>query len=175
MNFQRGNAPGVEFFLVHFDVVVVIGEALAETADAHVPGAGHFQRVLEFRAEAAHAHAAGPAVAAAAALIAVAADEILVLGFYVSKARDVDAIGAIAERHFVFVAGHSAAGAGAHVVIHEVVAEFAAGVGEAVGKFGRGGIQQDARGFERGSADEKDARFEFESDFWFDHRSRGRR
>src|SRR5882724_4246586 len=165
VNLQSGNAPGVEFFLVHFDEIVVIGEALAETAHAHVPGAGHFQRVLEFHAEAAHAHAAGPAGAASAALVAVAADKILVLGFNVSKARDVDAVGAIAERHFVFVAGHSTAGPGAHVVVHEIVAKFAPGVREAVGKFGRGGIQENARGFESGATDEKDARFEFERIF----------
>src|SRR4029077_13916895 len=53
----------------------------------------------------------------------------------------------------------------AHVVVHEIVAEFTAGVCKAVGKIGGGGIQQNARRFESGTADEKDARFEFERVF----------
>ena len=100
-------------------------------------------------------HAARPAFAAAAALVAVAAEKFLLFGFHVAEARNVNAVGAIAEGHFVFMAGHDAAGAGAHVVIHEVVAEFAAAVGEAVGKFRSRGIEQDARGLERGSAKKK--------------------
>src|SRR5260370_35773112 len=58
-----------------------------------------------------------------------------------------------------------AAGTCAHVMVHEVVGEFAASVGEAIGKFRSRGIQKDARGLQSGSANEKDARFELESAF----------
>ncbi len=83
------------------------------------------------------------------------------LGLYISKSRDVNAVGPVAERHFVFVAGHFAAGPAPHVMIHQVVAEFAARVGEAVRKFGRRGIEQHARGLQSRAAKEKDARLEF--------------
>jgi hypothetical protein len=86
-------------------------------------------------------------------------------GFHVAKPRDVDAVGTIAKRHFVFVPGHHAAGAAAHVMIHEIVAELAARIGQAVGKLGSRRIKKDARGFERGSAEEEDAGFELESGF----------
>src|SRR5207245_1228395 len=163
VNLERGNAPGVGFLLVDFDVIVVIGKALTESAHAQTPLSGHFEGVLEIRANTDSVEATGPTFAAAAALVAVAAEEILLLRFHVAEARDVDAIGTIAEWHFVLVAGHFAAGAAAHVVVHEVVAEFAAGVGEAVGKFGSGGVEENASRFERGGANEKDASFEFES------------
>jgi len=58
--------------------------------------------------------------------------------------------------------GHFAAGSGAHVVIHEVVAELAASVSEAVGKFGSRGIEEDARGLQGRAANKKDAGLEFE-------------
>ena len=81
--------------------------------------------------------------------------------FHVSKAGDIDAVGAITKGHFVFVAGHFAASAAAHVVIHQIVAEFAAGVSKAVGKFRCGGIEKNASGFQRRTANEKDAALEF--------------
>ena len=39
-------------------------------------------------------------------------------------------LGRLPNGHFVFVAGHDAGSARAHVVIHQVVAEFAAAVGQ---------------------------------------------
>src|SRR6266851_2977557 len=165
VDFQCGDAPSVEFFLVHLDVIIVIGQAFAESADSQTPRPGHAKHVFEIRAEADFVDAAGPAFAAPAALVAVTAQKISLLGLYVSKARNVNAVGAIAERHFVFVAGHFAAGAASHVVIHEVVAEFAAGVGEAAGKFESRGIEEHARGLEGRAANKKDAGLEFESAF----------
>src|SRR5260370_27749548 len=61
--------------------------------------------------------------------------------------------------------GQFAAGTWGRVMVEEVVAEFAASVGEAIGKFGSRGIQKDARGVESGSGNEEDARFELESAF----------
>ncbi len=140
----------------------MIGQALAETAYPKAPRTRHFERVFEFNADSGLRGVGRPPVAASATLITIAADEFLLLGFYVAEARDVDAVRTIAERHFVFVTRHFAACARAHVVIHEVVAEFAAAIGETVGKFGSRGIEEDARGLQRGSTNEKDARLEFE-------------
>ena len=106
VNLQRRNSPRVEFVLVHFDVIVVVRQAFAEAGKGHAPRAGLAQHVLEVHADAGHVGAARPAFAAAAALIAVAAQEILLLGFHVAETRNVNSIGTIAERHFVFVAGH---------------------------------------------------------------------
>ncbi len=50
VNFQSGDAPGIELFFIHVDVIAVIRQALAETAHAHAPGAGHFERVFEIGA-----------------------------------------------------------------------------------------------------------------------------
>src|SRR5258705_4991747 len=82
IDFYGGDAPGIQLVLLHFEVVVVIGEAFAETADAHAPLAGLLQRILEIRAETAHVHPAGPSFAGSTALINVAADQILVLRFH---------------------------------------------------------------------------------------------
>src|SRR5206468_12409732 len=87
----------------------------------------------------------------------------LLFRLYISKARNVNAVGAVAEGHFVFVTGHFTAGACAHVMIHKVVAKLAAGIGKTVGKFQRGRIQKHARGLQRRSANEKHAGLEFES------------
>src|SRR6266704_3144283 len=165
VNFQRGNIPGIELTLVDFDIVAVIWQAFAKAAYSHAPGAGHLQSVLEFRAEAGHPHAAGPAVAATAALIAVAAKEVFVFGFDVAETRDVNTIGAVAERHFVLMAGHRAARAAAHMVIHEIVAELTARVGKSRGEFRSRGIEKNAGGLESGSAKEKEAALEFEGVF----------
>jgi len=127
----------------------VIGQAFAETAKTNAPRAGQFDGVFEIHTYSRFGGVGGPAVATSSPLVTVAADEFSLLGFYVAETGYIDAVGAIAERLFVFVTGHFSAGACAHVVIHEVVAEFAAGVGEAVGKFGSGGIEQDARRLER--------------------------
>src|SRR5260370_605317 len=165
MDFQGGDSPRVKLFLVDLDIIIVIGQAFAETANAHAPGAGHFQGIFELGAHANFAYAARPDVAVAAALVAVTAQKIFLPGLYVSKARDVNAVGAVAERHFIFMAGHFAAGAAAHVVIHQIVAEFSAGIGEAVGEFGSRGIEEHARGLEGRAANEKDAGLELERAF----------
>src|SRR5262249_16325367 len=140
VNLKHGNTPGVKLILVHLYIIIVIGKAFTESAHAQAPLAWALQSVLEVRADADLVETARPAFARAATLVAVAADKVRVLGLNVAETRNVEAVKAIAERHFVFVAGHGAAGARAHVMVHEIVAEFAAGVGEAVWKLGRCGI-----------------------------------
>src|SRR5205814_6220633 len=100
--------------------------------------------------------------AASSTLVTVDAEKFFLLGPHVSKTRNVNAVRSVAERQFVFVTRHFAASARAHVMIHGNVAEVAAGIGKAVGKFGRSGIEKDTGGLQRGSAKEKHARLEFE-------------
>ncbi len=155
VNFQRGNTPGIELVLVDFDIVAVIWQAFAKTTHSHAPGAGHLQNVLEFRAEAGHPHAAGPAVAAAAALIAVAAKEVFVFGFDVAETRDVDAVGAVAEVDPVGRGVDLPVRPAAHDVVHHVLPQLSARVREPR-------VEQDARRLERRGAQEDDAALELE-------------
>src|SRR5215467_1238461 len=116
----------------------MVRQTLAEARERHAPWTGPAQHVLEVHPDAGHVDATGPAFPAASALIAVAALKILLLGFHVAETRHVDAVGPVAKRHLVFVAGYDAGCTRAHVMVHQVVPEFAAAVGQAVGKFGGG-------------------------------------
>src|SRR6267378_2705964 len=140
INFYRRNAPGIQLVLLHFEVVVVIGEAFAETADAHAPLAGLLQRILEIRAEPAHVHSARPAFPASSALITVAAHKIFLLRFHVAETRNINSIRTIAKRHLVFVTRHRSARARSHMMVHQVVAQLAAAVGQSIGEFRAGRI-----------------------------------
>ncbi len=163
------------FVLVYLHEVRVIRQAFAESAEAHAPRARSLQRVFEVGADSDHRRAAVPTFAAPAALITVAAHEILLFHLHVAEARQVNSVRAIAERHFVFVARHDCARAGAHVVIHQIVAEFAAAVAEAVRKFAGRRIQQNARRFQRRRVEEINARVKLRSSLSSSRRSRERR
>ena len=117
------------------DEIVAIGQAFAEAVERKMPSAGFAKSVFEIGTEAGGVYAARPAFTRGAALITVTAEKRL-LGFDISEARNLDAVGAIAKFVFVFVAGNDAVGAAAHDVVHQVAAQFAAGVGEAIGEFG---------------------------------------
>ena len=75
---------------------------------------------------------------------------------HVAKTRDVDAVGAIAERRLVRERLRSAAGARAVVVVHDELAEHPAGVREAVGERGVFGIEQEPHRLDRRRAEEHD-------------------
>src|SRR5258707_8870018 len=141
----------------------MVRQAFAEASEAHVPLAGLAQRVLEVNADAGHIDATAPTFAAAAALVPVTAKKIFLLSFDIAKTRNIDAVGAISKRHFVFVAGHDCRRARSHVVVHQIVAEFTTAVGETVGKFRRRGIKQDASGFQCGGVEKNDAALELQS------------
>src|ERR1700722_7503055 len=126
-----------------------------------MPRAGLAKCVLEISSEARGVDAARPAFAIRAALVTVATKEKF-LGFNISETRNVYAVGSITEFLFVFVTGNDAVGAGAHDVVHKIVAKFATGIGETVGKFGSRGIQQDARGFKSGGVQKKNTAAKFE-------------
>src|SRR6266702_2798827 len=106
MNLEGGNAPSIESFLVDFHVIVVIRQALAKTTHAQAPFAGASKGVFEIHAKTYLVEAAPPAFAASAALVAIAADKILVLFIHVAETRNVEAVRAIAKGHLVFVPGH---------------------------------------------------------------------
>src|SRR5690349_21913307 len=55
-------------------------------------------------------HASRPAFATSSALVTVTADEVFLFGFHVAETRDINAVRTIAERHFIFVPRHDAAG-----------------------------------------------------------------
>src|SRR6516164_2035787 len=102
MDLQRRNSPSVQLVLVHFHPVAVIRQAFAESAEGHAPWSRLAQHLLEVHADAGHVDPAVPAFAAAAALIAVAARKVLLLGFHVTESRHVNPVGAVAEWHLVF-------------------------------------------------------------------------
>src|SRR5690348_2162414 len=112
IDLERGNAPGVQLVLLNFYVIVVVWQALTESTDTHAPLSRLLQRVLEVRAEARHSYATAPSFAASPTLITVTAQEFFLLRLHVPETRDIDAVRAIAEGHFVFVPGHRSAGSG---------------------------------------------------------------
>src|SRR5438046_8682566 len=118
MNLKCRDAPGIEFVLVNLNIVVVIWQTFAKTAKSHAPLARLAQRILEIDAETRGRHSALPTVSAAATLIAVAAQKILVLGLHIPKTGNLNTVGTIAERHFVFMAGTGTGCCAAHVVIN---------------------------------------------------------
>src|SRR5208282_52075 len=105
-DFKGGDAPSVESFFVNFDEIAVRGKAFAKTTHAHVPRPGLAKRILEIGTETRSSEATSPIFAIGATLIAVAAHKFFLFCGDVAEARDVDAVGTIAEGHFVFVAGH---------------------------------------------------------------------
>src|SRR5205085_10205629 len=140
-------------------------QALPESAKTHTPLSWFAKRIFEIHTEARGIHSALATIATAAALVPVSADKILVLGFYIAKTRHVNAIGAVAERHLIFMTWHGAGCPAAHMVVHQIVSKFAAAVRKTVWKFRCRRVQQDPRRFQRGRAEENDASMELESFF----------
>src|SRR6266540_1459957 len=131
------------------------GQHLAEPVEAEAPGTGLLQLALKIGAEAHHLAAASPAIPATAALEPVAAHEVLRRRGHVPKARDVDAVGAIAKVDLVGGGVDAAVRSAAHDVIHDILAELSARVAEPR-------VEQDARGLERRRVEEDDASLELE-------------
>src|ERR1700719_4272151 len=117
---------------------------------------------LEIGSETCRVNAARPAFAVRAALVPIAAKELL-LRFYISEPRNINSVGAIAEFIFVFVTGNHTVSATTHDVIHKIVAKLAASIGETAGKFRSRGVQQNARGFKSRGVKKKNAAAKFQS------------
>ena len=151
---EHGNSPGIHFGLVEFDKIFVVGQTLAEPVERHVPRPGTAEGVLEIRAEAAHLHPALPLGTAGASLKTVPSQKQRMLLLHVAEARNVNSIGTVSQRDVIFVPRNAAAGAAAHAMVHHVVAQFPAGIGQPVGKFRGGGVEQNAGRLERRGAQE---------------------
>src|SRR5436309_5739643 len=132
MNFEHWNSPGITLFLVEFDEVVVIGQAFAIAVEAELPWAGLAQGPLEFGAEANLPDAPSPSFAEALALKSVTAQEVWVPGLHVAETRHINAVGTPADDMAIFHAGEGSVSSAGLYMVHQVVAEFAAGVCQAI-------------------------------------------
>src|SRR5207247_6411892 len=153
VDLEGRNAPSVGLPRVQLDVVFRPRQALAKAVEAEVPPAEPLQLALEVRAEPRLVHAAPPALATGSALVAVPAQEVGRPVLHVAEARHVDAVGPIPVRGAVFVAWNGAVRAAAHAVVHQVLAELAAGVREPVRELRARRVQQDPGGFARRGAE----------------------
>ncbi len=151
---ERRDAPFVLEFGIDGDPVVGIGEALAEAVETHAPPTRLQQFRLELRAESGLCSSAPPIVSPCTALKAVSPQEALVLVLHVAEPGHVHPIGPAAERGLVEEAIDPAPRRAAHGVVHEVAAQLAARVGQAVGILGAGGVEQQPGALERRSTEE---------------------
>src|SRR3979411_1592587 len=130
--------------------VLVARKHLAKAAEIHLPGSEVTDQVfLERRAEPRHLRPAIPARTIRATLEAVAAQEMGVLGFDISKTRDVDRVGTIAYFSLVHRKWQGAGRTAVHDVVHQVVPQLAARAAEATREFVRPGVEKDASRFHR--------------------------
>src|SRR6185503_352724 len=131
---EHGQAPLVLLFRIERDLVAVPREDLAERRGADLPFAGLGGAVLECAADTELAHRALPAAPARAALVAEAAHVLAPLAADISVTRDVEARRPIAAVVLAvqLLVDQEAFGAGAEMVIHEVVTELARAAAQAL-------------------------------------------
>src|SRR3954471_21320191 len=104
------------------DVILVTRQHLAESVEAHLPGAQiPDQRFLEARAESWHPRAAIPSRALRSSLESIPALEIGVLRLDVSESRNVDRIGTTPNFAAILRPRQLSNRAATHDVIHQVV------------------------------------------------------
>src|SRR6476620_10651639 len=131
---DRGNSPGINFSFVDSDRVVVVGQALSEPVEPHVPWPGTAQGVLEIRSEAAHINSAVPLGTAGAALKTVPSQKLRMLFLHIAETWNVSSVGAVSQGDVIFVPRNPAISAPAHAMVHQVVAKFPARICQPVGK-----------------------------------------
>src|SRR5690348_2089618 len=120
MNLERGNSPGIDLFLVEFDVIVVVRQALSESTKAEAPRPGLAQRFLEICSETRLHDPAVPSLAVGAALKPIPAQEVRVLRLHIAEARHVGSIWASAEFEAIFVAGNQCGCSSRGHVVHQI-------------------------------------------------------
>lgn len=147
VNFEDGDAEDVFFLGIDLDEIVEAREDFAEAGDLESFARlqdGLFETVAEARGREIE-------IGGGFAFVAVATEEFFVgrIVFEIAEAGDVNADGLVGARGGFLVAelGEFAFAAAAANVGGEVVAECAAGIGEAVGMFARAGVEEDARRF----------------------------
>src|SRR5579871_547770 len=163
VNSDGRDSPGVDRVLINFKIVVMIRQALAEAIESEPPWPALSQRLFELRAEGDLLHTALPTLLRSSALESVAAQEVRMLRLHITKTRHINTVRTPPKLGAILIADDGAIGAATLCMIHQVMAEFPARVREAIGKFRGRGIQQDARGFQRRSAQEHNLGLEFES------------
>src|ERR1700690_4266559 len=112
--------------------------------------------------EAGASRAAIPSLAVGPSLKTVAAQEIRMLLLDVAEARHIHDVGASAKNLAILVSWDYGCGSAPFDVVHQVVTQLAGGVGKARRKFRCGGMEQYARGLQRGRAKKNDRLVEFE-------------
>ena len=159
---ERGDAPGIDLLGVEGHMVLLPRETLAEGVQPELPRPRAGELALEVGSEARHGDPASPSHALRGPLEPVAAHEIGGRLGDVGETGDVDAVGTPAARGAVLPAIEDGARVVAHGVVHEVLAEHAARVGQAVGEVGRRRVEEDARRFKGRSPEEDGARVELQ-------------
>src|SRR6266550_5393396 len=152
---QQRDPPLVRALRVQVHVVLVTGQAFAVALHGDPPRPGLAQLLLQLGAEAWLRRAANPPLPARPRLNPVAAHEAdLAVGLRaeVAEARDVRARGPPAVGVLVLEAGHDAARARLGDVVHEVMAHFAARVGEPRREAPAPRVEQDLGGADGGRA-----------------------
>src|SRR6266511_3582549 len=146
---EDGDPPGVDLFLVQLDVVLEAWQALPEAPEVEGPAPLVAHPPLEGGPEPRDRMAVAPLLHFCPALEAVAAEEGWLRVGHVAEARDVDAVGTprVLLRDRLQRRQHAPRPSPCHVV-HEVVADHAAAVRDAVRVAGGARVQQDARGLQ---------------------------
>ena len=146
---QCGNAPGVPHLRIDVAVIIEARQGFAESAQIDAVRSRQ-HGFLVARAETLRAKVEART---GAALESVPANKARMPRSvrYIAKANHIDAIGAMRRARRTgrgIEAGQIARRAAAHRVIHQVMAQHAARIGQAGGISARGRVQQDARRFQ---------------------------
>ena len=133
---QSGNSPRIHKGLVQLAIVVPAGQAFTEAAQVDTP-LSPLHPLLELLAKSFSLKAE---LCMAAALIAVAADEVGVAVGHIAEAHQVNPVRA-SRRSCPgprFQHGHDARSPESCHMIHQIVPQYPAGVGQAAGRLARG-------------------------------------
>ena len=156
---QHRHAPGVLLVRVEIAAVLLARQHLAEPGEAEARHRLALHPLLPLGAEPGHGVGLLEHGDALAALVAVAADEALLLVAHVAEARDVDAVGALRELGLGALAQRQVAvGADREDVVHQIAADQAARVGEPLREAILRRREQEARRSERRGRQDHDRR-----------------
>src|SRR6266481_5941974 len=133
VDLDHWHSPFVLLGLIDGDRVGVIGQHLGEGRRTDVPGARHRHIVLELGSNAQFRDCSSPVLPSRATLITKAAEVRSLVPEEISIAGNVEAVGTATEDRLVVQALESALGAGAEVMIHQVVTELARAAAESTG------------------------------------------
>src|SRR5207302_8035233 len=91
--------PRHRLFSIQFDVIFVIGQALAESIESEHPRAGSAHQALEARSKARHPRASLPVLPRSPTLETVSTKQARMLLLDITEARNINAVGAMSERN----------------------------------------------------------------------------